>query len=58
MAGDLNAKHPIWDGVVSKVSGVKLLNLLHKNEFEIPAPQCSTHYSSTGRSDVLDIVVH
>jgi hypothetical protein len=58
LAGDLNAKHLFWNGIVSNPSGVKLLNLLHKNEFEISAPQCPTHYSPTGNCDVLDIVVH
>jgi hypothetical protein len=28
------------------------------NEFEISAPQCSTHYSAAGNGDVLDIVMH
>jgi hypothetical protein len=27
-------------------------------EFEISAPQCPTHYSPAGNSDVLDIVVY
>jgi hypothetical protein len=30
LAGDLNAKHPFWNNVVSNNSGEKLLNLLHK----------------------------
>jgi hypothetical protein len=37
---------------------VKLLNLLHINEFEISAPQCPTHYSPRGNGNVLDIVGH
>jgi hypothetical protein len=37
---------------------VKLLNLLHINEFEISAPQCPTHYPPAGNGDVLDILVH
>jgi hypothetical protein len=56
-AGDLNAKHPFWNSVVSNPSGPKLLNLLHLNKFEISAPQYSTQYSPTGNGDVLDIVV-
>jgi hypothetical protein len=58
LAGDLNAKHPFWNSVVSNSSGSKLLNLLHINEFEISAPQCLTYYSPTGNGNVLDIVVH
>jgi hypothetical protein len=45
LAGDLNAKHPFWNSVVSNPSGMNLLNVLHTNEFEISAPQCPTHYS-------------
>jgi hypothetical protein len=37
---------------------VKLLNLLHTNEFEISAPQCPTLYSPTRNGNVLDIIVH
>jgi hypothetical protein len=29
LAGDLNAKHPFWNSVVSNPPGVKLLNLLY-----------------------------
>jgi hypothetical protein len=58
LAGDLNAKHPFWNSVVSNLSGVKLLNLLHINEFEISAPQCPTHYSPAGNGDTLDVVLH
>jgi hypothetical protein len=58
LAGDLNAKHLFWNNVVSNPSGSKLLNLLHIHELEISAPQCPTHYSPAGNSDVLEIVVH
>jgi hypothetical protein len=30
LAGNLNAKYPFWNSVVSNPSGAKLLNLLHK----------------------------
>jgi hypothetical protein len=36
----------------------ELLELFHKNEFEISAPQCPTHYSPAGNGDILDIVIH
>jgi hypothetical protein len=32
--------------------------LFDLSEFEISAPQCPTHFSPAGNSDVLDIVVH
>jgi hypothetical protein len=34
------------------------LELIVSSNFEISAPQCSTHYIPDGRGDVLDIVVH
>jgi hypothetical protein len=54
----LNAKYHFLNSVVSNPSGIKLLNLLHINKFEISAPQCPTHYSPAGNGDVLDVVVH
>jgi hypothetical protein len=57
LAGDLNAKHPFWNSIVSNPSGVKLLNLPHINKFEVSAPQCPTHYSPAGNADVLDSVM-
>jgi hypothetical protein len=58
LAGDLNAKHQFWNSSVSNPSGKKLLELFHKNEFEITTPKCPTHYSPAGNGDILDIVVH
>jgi hypothetical protein len=58
LTGDLNAKHPFWNSRISNPSGEKLLDLFDRNDFEILAPQCPTHYSHVGNSDVLDIVVH
>jgi endonuclease/exonuclease/phosphatase family metal-dependent hydrolase len=58
LAGDLNAKHPFWNSSVLNPSRVELLELFHKNEFEISAPQCPTNYSPAGNGDILDIVVH
>jgi hypothetical protein len=58
LASDLNAKHPSWNSAVSNPSGEKLLKFFDRNDFEISAPQCPTHYSSGGSGDVLDIVVH
>jgi hypothetical protein len=57
-AGDLNVKHPFWNSSVSTPSGVELLELFHKNEFEILATQCPTHYSHEGNCDILNIVIH
>jgi hypothetical protein len=58
LAGDLNAKHPVWNNEVSNPSGLKLLELFLTSNFEISTPQCPTHYTPDGKGDVLDIVVH
>jgi endonuclease/exonuclease/phosphatase (EEP) superfamily protein YafD len=58
LAGDLNAKHPVWNSKVSNPSGLKLLDLFVNSNFEISAPQHPIHFVSDGRGDVLDIVVH
>jgi hypothetical protein len=57
LAGDLYAKHPVWNSAVSNSSRKKILDLLHIIEFDISAPQCPTHYTPAGNGDVLDIVV-
>jgi endonuclease/exonuclease/phosphatase (EEP) superfamily protein YafD len=58
LAGDLNAKHPVWSSKVSNTSGLKLLQLFVSSNSEISAPQCSTHATPDGRGDVIDIVAH
>jgi hypothetical protein len=58
LAGDLSAKHPFWNSVVSNHSGEKLLRLFDVNDFEISGPQNPTLYSPAGNGDVLDLVVH
>jgi hypothetical protein len=55
---DLNAKHQFRNSSVSNPSGKGLLELLHKNKFEISALQCPIHYFAAGNGDILDIVVH
>jgi hypothetical protein len=56
LAGDLNAKHPVWDSKVSNPSGLKLLELFVSSNFEISTARCSTHYTPDGSCDVLDTV--
>jgi hypothetical protein len=58
LAGDLNAKHPVWNSKVSNPSRLKLLDLFVNCNFEISAPQYPTHFVPNGRGDVLDIVVY
>jgi hypothetical protein len=58
LAGDLNAKHPVWNCKISNLSGLKLLALFVSSNFEISALQCSTHYTPDSRGDFFGIVVH
>jgi hypothetical protein len=58
LAGDLNAKHQLWNSSVSNPSDKEILGLFNKNEFKISAPQCPTHYSPAENGDILDIVIH
>jgi endonuclease/exonuclease/phosphatase (EEP) superfamily protein YafD len=58
LAGDLNAKHPVCNSDVSNRSGMKLLNLQDKSDFQITAPRCPIHYTPSGNGDALDVVVH
>jgi hypothetical protein len=44
LAGDLNAKHPVWNSKVSNPSGLKLLDLFVNSNFEISAPQHPTSF--------------
>jgi hypothetical protein len=41
LAGDLNAKHPVWNSQVSNSTGMKLLEVFVSQNCEISAPQCS-----------------
>jgi hypothetical protein len=58
LAGDLNAKHPLWNSAVPNPSGERIMALFDLSEFENSAPQCPTHYSSAGNGDLVDILVH
>jgi hypothetical protein len=58
LAGDLNAKHPLWNSAVSNPSGERLLQSFHVNDSEISTPQKPTHYSPAGNADVLGIEIH
>jgi hypothetical protein len=58
LAGDLNAKYPVWDSKVSNPSGLELLALFVSSDFKISAPQHSAHCTPDGGGDVLDIEVH
>jgi hypothetical protein len=58
LAGDLNAKHHVWNSKASNPSGLKLLDLFVNCNYEFSAPQHPNHFVPDGRGDVLDSVVH
>jgi hypothetical protein len=58
LAGDLNAKHPVWNSTISNPSGLKVVDLFVNCNFEISALQYPTHFVPNVRCDVLDIVSH
>jgi endonuclease/exonuclease/phosphatase (EEP) superfamily protein YafD len=58
LAGDLNAKHHVWNSEVLNPSGLKLLELFVSSDFETSTPQYPLRYTPGGRGDVLDFVVH
>jgi hypothetical protein len=58
LAGDLNAKYPVWNSQISNRSGTRLLDLQDNSDFQISAPRYPTHYTPSGKGDVLDIVLH
>jgi hypothetical protein len=58
LAGDLNAKYPVWTSQILNRSGTRLLNLQDNTDFQILAPQYPTQYSPSGNGDVLDNVLH
>jgi hypothetical protein len=57
LAGDLNAKDPVWNSQISNRSGKRLLNLQDNSDFQLSAPRYPTHYIPSGNGDVLDIVL-
>jgi hypothetical protein len=56
LAGDLNAKHPVWNSKVSNKSGTRLLNLQDNSNFQISAPQYPTHYTPSIRMEMFWIL--
>jgi hypothetical protein len=58
LAGDLNAKHPVWNSLSSNRSVARLLKLQDNSDFQISVPRYPTHYTPPGKTNVLDIVVH
>jgi hypothetical protein len=58
LAGDLNAKHLIWNSKVSNPSCLKLLGVFVRYSFKISSTQCPMHCTPDGRGYVLNSVVH
>jgi hypothetical protein len=57
LAVDWNTKHAFWNSTSSNPLWKNLFVFFDKNDSEISAPHCPTHYSPEGNCDVLDIVV-
>jgi hypothetical protein len=57
LAGDLNAKHPVWNTAVSTLSGLKFLDLFVNCNFKLSAPQNPTHFVPDVRGNVLDTAI-
>jgi hypothetical protein len=58
LAGDLNAKRPVWNSNISNLSFLKLSGLFDRSDLTISATQCPTPSSPDGRGGVLNILVH
>jgi hypothetical protein len=58
LAGDLNAKYPVWNSQISNRSSMSLINLQDNSDFQMLASQYPIHYSPSGKGDVSDIVLH
>ena len=59
VAGDLNAKHPAWNSLVTNRNGRALYNFMSaRNDLTVAAPLEPTFYSTQGhRPDVLDVAL-
>jgi len=59
LAGDWNAKHPLWNSQRTNAAGLTLLNHMEENDYLIVAPDTPTHHPDQRhhQPDVLDIVI-
>lgn len=59
IAGDLNAKHPIWNSRIQNQNGVILRQHYEQHGYQIRATEEPTHYPKNQNNlpDVLDIVI-
>jgi hypothetical protein len=58
LAGDLNAKNPVWNSQVSNPSGEELLELFEDNDFHTSMSQGLDHYTLQETGDVFDTMLH
>lgn len=58
-AGDLNAKHPLWNSHTINQAGISLYQHASSNDYSILAPDSPTHFPTNPhhRPDVLDIAL-
>lgn len=57
LAGDLNAKHPSWHSRRQNPKGTFLREYADESELIVDGPLETTHVSTAGTSDVLDIAI-
>ncbi|KAL5237496.1 hypothetical protein ACI65C_004906 [Semiaphis heraclei] len=59
LAGDLNAKHPVWNSQRTNTADLVLLNHMEENNYLVVAPDTPTHHPDQRhhQPDVLDIAI-
>jgi len=59
VAGDLNAKHPLWHSRFSNAAGIILYNHTLNDDYTVTAPDTPTFFPAVAghRPDVLDIAL-
>lgn len=59
MAGDLNAKHPLWNSRCANAAGSELYRHVSLSDYSIEATDTPTHFPGTWhhKPDVLDIAL-
>lgn len=57
VAGDLNAKHNLWNSRVCNRNGKILFQYVAGRDIAVIGPLEPTHYGTIGRPDVLDIAI-
>lgn len=57
LAGDLNAKHPLWGCSSTNEFGRRLFHFLSRSDVEVHSPDVPTYFRPGTRPDILDIAL-